>query len=54
VKRWVEQRGWSACDGSTNSPPDSLRTNMAYSSTVIADMDGDGSMEIVITGNPIL
>jgi hypothetical protein len=51
VGLWVdpipEERGWGACDG---TPIESWRTNMAEGPATVADLDGDGATEIVITG----
>jgi len=51
VGLWVdavpEARGWGDCDG---TPSESWRTNMAEGPATIADLDADGSTEVVITG----
>jgi uncharacterized repeat protein (TIGR01451 family) len=44
----TELRGWGACDGVRE---ESYRTNFADGPSVIADMNGDGLMEVVATGN---
>jgi uncharacterized repeat protein (TIGR01451 family) len=44
----VELRGWGYCDGVRE---ESYRTNFADGPAVIADVNGDGSMEVVATGN---
>ena len=44
----VELRGWGACDGVRE---ESFRTNFAHGPAVIADMNGDGTVEVVATGN---
>ena len=44
----VEIRGWGLCDGTRS---ESYRTNFAHGAAVISDVDGDGSKEIVATGN---
>jgi hypothetical protein len=43
-----ELRGWGYCDGIRS---ESYRTNFAHGPAAIADMDGDGTMEVVVTGN---
>jgi hypothetical protein len=43
-----ETRGWGACDGTRL---ESYRTNFADGPAVIADMDGNGTREVVVTGN---
>lgn len=43
-----EKRGWGKCDGSRI---ESFRTNFADGPAVIADVNGDGQREIVVTGN---
>jgi hypothetical protein len=51
VGLWVdatpELRGWGSCDG---TPVESWRTNMAEGPATVADLDGDGTTEIVLTG----
>jgi hypothetical protein len=44
----VEKRGWGACDGVR---PESYRSNFAHGASVVADMDGDGVKEIIVSGN---
>jgi hypothetical protein len=44
----IEIRGWGKCDGVR---AESYRTNFAHGASVIADMDGDGTQEVVVTGN---
>jgi uncharacterized repeat protein (TIGR01451 family) len=44
----IELRGWGACDGTRE---ESYRTNFAHGPAAIADMDGDGTTEVVATGN---
>lgn len=44
----VEIRGWGRCDGTR---AESYRSNFAHGASVITDMDGDGSKEVVVTGN---
>lgn len=43
-----ENRGWGKCDGTR---VESYRTNFADGPAVIADVNGDGTREIVVTGN---
>jgi hypothetical protein len=43
-----ELRGWGYCDGTR---PESYRTNFAHGPATLADMEGDGSTEVVATGN---
>lgn len=43
-----EVRGWGLCDGSR---VESYRTNFADGPAVIADVNGDGVVEVVATGN---
>lgn len=43
-----ELRGWGACDGTRI---ESYRTNFADGAALIADVDLDGTREIVVTGN---
>lgn len=46
----VEQRGWGDC--SPSSPrSENYRPNFAHTPAVIADLDGDGQREVVVTGN---
>jgi len=44
----VELRGWGHCDGVRT---ESYRPNFAHAPAAIADMDGDGTVEVVATGN---
>jgi len=44
----TELRGWGECNGVR---AESYRTNFAHGPSVIADVNGDGSMEVVATGN---
>ncbi len=44
----IELRGWGACDGVR---AESYRTNFADGPAVIADVNGDGQLEVVVTGN---
>jgi len=43
-----EKRGWGACDGTR---VESYRANFADGPAAIADLDGNGSREVVVTGN---
>jgi uncharacterized repeat protein (TIGR01451 family) len=43
-----ELRGWGDCDGTRL---ESYRTNFAHGPAAIADMDGEGTIEVVATGN---
>jgi len=43
-----ELRGWGSCDGTRS---ESYRTNFAHGPAAIADMDGDGTVEVIATGN---
>ncbi len=44
----TELRGWGYCDGVRE---ESYRTNFAHGPAVIADVNGDGVVEVVATGN---
>ena len=44
----TELRGWGYCNGVR---AESYRTNFADGPAVIADVNGDGQMEVVVTGN---
>ena len=44
----VEKRGWGACNGVR---AESYRANFADGPAVVADMDGDGTREVVVVGN---
>ncbi|HEY85850.1 MAG TPA: DUF11 domain-containing protein [Chloroflexi bacterium] len=44
----IELRGWGECNGDR---AESYRTNFAYGSAVIADVNSDGVVELVVTGN---
>ncbi len=46
----TEIRGWGRCNGDR---AESYRTNFADGPAVIADVNGDGVVEVVITGNTI-
>lgn len=43
-----EKRGWGACDGTR---VESYRANFADGPAAIADLDGNGTREVVVTGN---
>ncbi len=43
-----EVRGWGECDGTRT---ESYRTNFADGPAVVADVNGDGQREVVVTGN---
>ena len=44
----TELRGWGECDGTRD---ESYRPNFAHGPAALADMDGDGSVEVAVTGN---
>jgi len=44
----TELRGWGRCNGDRS---ESYRSNFAHGASVIADVDGDGNKEVVVTGN---
>ena len=44
----IELRGWGACDGDRS---ESYRTNFAHGASVVVDVDGDGTPEVVAVGN---
>jgi hypothetical protein len=44
----TELRGWGYCDGARE---ESYRTNFAHGAATVVDVDGDGSNEVVVTGN---
>jgi uncharacterized repeat protein (TIGR01451 family) len=44
----TELRGWGTCSGVRE---ESYRTNFAHGASVIADVNGDGLTEVVVTGN---
>lgn len=46
----VELRGWGTCDASDDRS-ERYRANFAHGPATIADVDQDGSMEVVATGN---
>jgi hypothetical protein len=44
----IELRGWGRCNGDRE---ESYRTNFAHGPAAIADVNGDGTMEVIATGN---
>lgn len=44
----IELQGWGAYDGPRE---ERYRTNFAHGAAAISDVDGDGTLEIVVTGN---
>ena len=46
----VELRGWGTCDAS-DGRAERFRPNFAHTPAVIADVDGNGQAEVVVTGN---
>jgi hypothetical protein len=46
----VEQRGWGTCDPGDDRA-ERYRSNFAHGPAAIADMDNNGSMEVIATGN---
>jgi hypothetical protein len=46
----VEQRGWGTCDPGDNRA-ERYRSNFAHGPAAIADVDNNGSMEVIATGN---
>ncbi len=44
----TELRGWGRCNGVRS---ESYRSNFAHGASVIADLDGDKTLEVVVTGN---
>jgi hypothetical protein len=46
----VEQRGWGTCDTS-DGRSERYRANFAHGPAAIADVDNNGSMELIATGN---
>jgi hypothetical protein len=46
----TELRGWGACDGRR---AESYRTNFADGPAALADLDGDGRREVIVTGNMV-
>jgi FG-GAP-like repeat len=46
----IELRGWGTCD-SSDPRAERYRSNFAHGPAAIADMDGDGKREVIVTGN---
>ena len=46
----VELRGWGTCD-TNDGRAERFRPNFAHTPAVIADVDGNGQVEVVVTGN---
>jgi hypothetical protein len=46
----VEQRGWGSCEPGDDRA-ERYRSNFAHGPAAIADMDKDGTMEVIATGN---
>ncbi len=46
----IELRGWGECSNS-DEREERYRTNFAHGAAAIDDLDGDGSLEVVVTGN---
>lgn len=46
----VEKRGWGTCDGG-DPRSERYRPNFAHGAGVIADVNGDAHLEVVVTGN---
>lgn len=44
----IELRGWGACSGIRE---ERYRTNFAHGAATVADVDADGALEVVVTGN---
>jgi uncharacterized repeat protein (TIGR01451 family) len=44
----IELRGWGKCDGVRE---ESYRTNFAHGPAALADVDGDGAVEVIAVGN---
>lgn len=44
----IEQRGWGNC---SSTRAERYRNNMAHGAAVVADVDKDGLMEVIVTGN---
>ncbi len=44
----IELRGWGRCNGDRD---ESYRTNFAHGASVIADVNGDGTVEVAAVGN---
>ena len=46
----TERRGWGTCSAG-DARAERYRTNFAHGASVIADVDGDGRLEVIVTGN---
>jgi hypothetical protein len=46
----TERRGWGTCSAG-DGRAERYRTNFAHGASVIADVDGDGKFEVIVTGN---
>lgn len=46
----IEMRGWGTCSAG-DARKERYRANFAYGAGEVVDMDGDGRMEVVVTGN---
>jgi hypothetical protein len=46
----IELRGWGKCSNS-DEREERYRTNFAHGAAAIDDLDGDGALEVVVTGN---
>jgi hypothetical protein len=46
----TERRGWGTCSAG-DARAERYRTNFAHGASVIADVNGDGSFEVIVTGN---
>lgn len=46
----IEQRGWGTCSAG-DARAERYRANFAHGASVIADVNGDGTFEIIVTGN---
>jgi hypothetical protein len=46
----TERRGWGTCTAG-DARAERYRTNFAHGASVIADVNGDGSFEVIVTGN---
>jgi hypothetical protein len=46
----IERRGWGTCSAGDRRA-ERYRTNFAHGASVIADVNGDGRFEVIVTGN---
>jgi len=44
----IELRGWGDCSSTRG---ERYRTNLAHGAATVADLDGDGTQEVIVTGN---